>query len=277
MTNQYGEIERMVNDVTSLDTARMTLRWALERLNTVEKESADLRKNLAAAEETAKRLQLKDASLTDAYTSRAKTLEEKEDFYVKLEATMSLLGEGKLDIQQLLKKEAKLDSLRRRLEEEYSDKFEELDRNQRAVIERWSARLLEVESQYAGSLAGAQKKYDGLRAELEGDYQGRLTTLQTSFKAREKELTERIAWLEGGVHQSEERVEVRRRGLDAEYLAKKREAEEDYRKLQNTLEAGFEEKSRALARDRAEQFSAAQTPVKAEGAESKQPPAEEKN
>ena len=253
MANEYGEIENLVNDVTSLDTARMTLRWALERLNNIEKEKADLKKNLTLAEETSKRMQVKEASLTDAYSSRNKTLEEKEDFYTKLEATMSLLGEGKLDIQQLLKKEAKLDSLRHSLESEYSDKFEELDRNQRSVIERWNSRLLEVESQYAGRLAEAQKKYDGLRAELEGDYQGRINALQASFSSREKFLSERIGGLEKSVRQSEEKVETRRRELEGEYLIKKREAEENYRKLRNMLEAGLEEKIRAADSDHAEQ------------------------
>lgn len=256
MANEYGDLEQLVNDVTSLDTARMTLRWALERLQNIEKEKADLKKNLTLAEETAKRLQLKESSLTDAYASRSKTLEEKEDFYGKLEATMSLLGEGKLDIQQLLKKEAKLDSLRHSLEDEYQGKFEELDRNQRAVIERWNARLLEVEGQFAGRIAESQKKYDSLRAELEAEHQGRLTALQNSFKAREKDLTGRIELLEGSVHLSEEKVEARRRELEAEYLAKKREAEENYRKLRNLMEQGLEEKLRAADSDHAAQVTA---------------------
>jgi len=255
MANEYTELEQLVNDVTSLDTARMTLRWALERLQNIEKEKADLKKNLTLAEETAKRLQVKEASLTDSYSSRYKTLEEKEDFYTKLEATMSLLGEGKLDIQQLLKKEAKLDSLRHSLEAEYADKFEELDRSQRSIIERWNARLLDVESQYAGRLAEAQKKYDTLRAELDADHQGRLTALQASFKAREKEFSERIAILEGSVRLSEEKVETRRRELEAEYLAKKRETEENYRKLKTMLEAGLDEKLRSMDSDHAAQVT----------------------
>ena len=249
MANEYGEIEQLVNDVTSLDTARMTLRWALERLNTIEKEKADLKKNLTIAEDTSKKLQLKDASLTEAYSSRAKSIEEKEDFYTKLEATMSLLGEGKLDIQQLLKKEAKLDGLRKSLEAEYSDKFEELDRNQRAVIERWNARLLEVESQYAGRLAEAQQKYDGLRAELESGYQGRLTSLQASLKSREQELNAKIGQLEGGVRFSEEKLEARRAELEKEHLLKQRGTEENYRKLKNMMEAGYEDKLRSMDGD----------------------------
>jgi len=259
MANEYGELEQMVNDVTSLDTARMTLRWALERLSNIEKEKADLKKNLTLAEETAKRLQLKDSSLKDAYDSRNKTLEEKEDFYTKLEATMSLLGEGKLDIQQLLKKEAKLDALRRSLENEYQEKFEELDRNQRSVIERWNGRLLEVESQYAGQLAESQKKYDSLRTELEADYQGRLASLETSFKAREKELSGRIGSLENNVLRSEEKVETRRRELEAEYFLKKKEADENYRKLKAMLEAGLDEKLRAMDSDHNAQVTSLET------------------
>ncbi|MDD2805463.1 MAG: hypothetical protein PHV33_07895 [Elusimicrobiales bacterium] len=264
MANEYGELEQLVNDVTSLDTARMTLRWALERLQNIEKEKADLKKNLTLAEETAKRLQVKEASATDAYASRAKTLEEKEDFYGKLEATMSLLGEGKLDIQQLLKKEAKLDSLRKSLEDEYQSKFEDLDRNQRAVIERWNGRLLEVESQFAGRIAESQKKYDTLRAELEAEHQGRLTALQASFKAREKDLTSRIELLEGSVHQSEAKVESRRRELEAEYLSKKRETEENYRKLRSLLEQGLEEKLRSADSDHAAQVTALEASWQAE-------------
>lgn len=264
MANEYGELEQLVNDVTSLDTARMTLRWALERLQNIEKEKADLKKGLTLAEETAKRLQLKESSLRDAYDSRNKTIEEKEDFYTKLEATMSLLGEGKLDIQQLLKKEAKLDSLRRSLETEYQEKFEELDRSQRAIMERWNARLLDVESQYAGRLSEAQKKYDALRSELDAEHQGRLTALQASFKAKEKEFGERLALLEGNVRNSEERVETRRRELEAEYLSKKRETEENYRKLRSMLENGLEEKIRAADSDHAAQVSSLEASWQAE-------------
>lgn len=255
MANEYGELEQLVNDVTSLDTARMTLRWALERLNTIEKDKADLKKSLTLAEETAKKLQAKEASLQDAYSSRNKTLEEKEDFYTKLEATMSLLGEGKLDIQQLLKKEAKLDSLRKSLETEYEDKFTELDRNQRSIIERWNTRLLEVESQYAGRLAEAQKKYDSLRAELDAEHQVRLTELQASFRAKEKDQLSRIEFLESSVHESEAKVENRRRELETEYMQKRKEADGNYRKLRAMLEADMQEKLRAMDSDHSAQVS----------------------
>ncbi|MCX5791654.1 MAG: hypothetical protein NTY45_05460, partial [Elusimicrobia bacterium] len=237
MANEYGEIEQLVNDVTSLDTARMTLRWALERLNSIEKEKAELKKSLTLAEETARGLQAKDASMREVYETRGRTLGEKENFYTKLETTMQLLGEGKLNIQQLLKKEAKLDSLRLSLENEYQEKFAELDHNQRGVIERWSARLLETESQYAGRLAEAQKKYDALRAELETEHQGRLSALQEAFRGKEAALSARIAALEAGAGEKDARAEARRGELETQYLLQKREAEDNYRKLKNLLEA----------------------------------------
>src|SRR3989339_728326 len=119
MANEYNDLEQLVNDVTNIDTARMTLRWALERLNSIEKEKAELKKNLTLTDDAKKGLELKVQSLEDTFKSRGKSLEEKEGFYTKLEATMALLGDGKLDIQQLLKKEARLDHLRLELENEY--------------------------------------------------------------------------------------------------------------------------------------------------------------
>ena len=83
MANEYGELEQLVNDVTSLDTARMTLRWALERLNSIEKERADLKKNLALTEETSKQLLAKLTALEDSFKSRTKTLGEKADAFLK--------------------------------------------------------------------------------------------------------------------------------------------------------------------------------------------------
>jgi len=264
MANEYGELEQLVNDVTNLDTARMTLRWALERLNSIEKERADLKKNLVLAEDASKQLQGKLGALEESFRIRYKSLGEKESFYSKLEATMSLLGEGKLDIQQFLKKEARLDQLRQSLENEYQEKFEELDRNQRSVIERWNARLLEVESQYAARLSEAQKKYDSLRSELDTDHQGRLLVLQKTFAARESRLTERINLLETSAEAGEQSLEERKKKLETEFYGKKLELDENYRKLKNTLERDLEEKMRSVDSDHGEQVKSLELSWKTE-------------
>jgi len=254
MANEYNELEQLVNDVTNIDTARMTLRWALERLNSIEKERAELKKNLISVEDTKKGLELKVQSLEDTFKSRGKSLEEKEGFYTKLEATMSLLGDGKLDIQQLLKKEAKLDHLRLELENEYQDKFEELDKNQSSVIERWNARLLDVEGQYAKRLSEAQVRYDSLRAELEADYQARLGNLDRSYQHKEKELTERIKTLEASLKAGGDTLEGRRKELETEFFGKKNEIEANYRKLKSVLEENFEARARSMENDHCAQI-----------------------
>ena len=240
MANEYNDLEQLVNDVTNIDTARMTLRWALERLNSIEKEKAELKKNLTLTDDAKKGLELKVQSLEDTFKSRGKSLEEKEGFYTKLEATMALLGDGKLDIQQLLKKEARLDHLRLELENEYQDKFEELDKNQNSVIERWNQRLLDVEGQYAKRMSEAQVRYDSLRQELEADYQARLGSLDSSYQRKEKELTERIKALETSVKIGEAGLEGRRKELETDFLGKKNEIEANYLKLKSLLESGFQ-------------------------------------
>src|SRR3989339_1913701 len=226
MANEYNDLEQLVNDVTNIDTARMTLRWALERLNSIEKEKAELKKNLTLAEETARRLQITEASSRDTIESRSKTLDEKEDFYGKLEATMALLGEGKLDIQQLLKKEAKLDHLRKELELEYQDKFEDLDRSQSSLIERWNQRLLGVEEQYAKRLSEAQNKYDSLRSSLEADHQARLGALDKTYQQKEKELVDRIKLLEFSVKTGEGKLEGPKKEMETRIQAEKKKKPE---------------------------------------------------
>ena len=253
MANEYNELEQLVNDVTNIDTARMTLRWALERLNAVEKEKAELKKNLTIAEESGKGFEIKVRSLQESFSSRSKTLDEKEDFYGKLEATMALLGEGKLDIQQLLKKEAKLDHLRKELELEYQDKFEDLDRSQSSLIERWNQRLLGVEEQYAKRLSEAQNKYDSLRSSLEADHQARLGALDKTYQQKEKELVDRIKLLEFSVKTGEGKLEGRKKELEAEFIAKQKEIEDNYLRLKSILEANLADRVRSLDAEHSEQ------------------------
>ncbi|KAF0127004.1 MAG: hypothetical protein FD189_769 [Elusimicrobia bacterium] len=254
MADEYNELEQLVNDVTSIDTARMTLRWALERLNGIEKERAELKKNLGMAEGDRKQLESRVRELEESFRSRSKTLDEKEGFYSKLEATMSLLGEGKLDLQQLLRKENRLDQLRSALEDEYQAKFEELDRKQKGVIERWNQRLLDVETQYAARLSEAQAKYDSLRSEVDSEHQSRLTALEKNYKSKEAELKSRIEMLEKSVRGSEGGIEARRKELESEFLSKKNEVDGNFRRLRAELETSFDARIRSVDTEHAQQL-----------------------
>jgi hypothetical protein len=237
---EYNEMEQLVGDVTNIDTARMTLRWALERLNNVEKEKADLKKKLIITEESKKTLDAKIGGLEQSLSTRSKVIGDKEAFYHKLEATMQLLGEGKLNIEQLIKKEAKIDQIRKEFEDDYQDKFEELDKREKSLVGNWSKRLLDVEEQYGKRLGEAQSKYDSLRHNLNSDYQGRLTTLEQSFKNREKSQNERIISLETFIKTNEISNQERRKDLELEFLNRKKELEDTYEKTKSMLEQNFE-------------------------------------
>ncbi|HOL62944.1 MAG TPA: hypothetical protein PK103_06230, partial [Elusimicrobiales bacterium] len=160
-----NEIEKIVGDISNIDTARMSLRWALEKISSLEKEKLDLKKNVEILDDEKKKLSERLSQIEFNLNSRLKTVEEKEDFYKKLEATISLLGEGKISIDDLIKKEARIEILRKELEEEYQKRFEELDIKQRNLVGLWQKRLLDTESLYSEKLSEAQKKYDQLKKE----------------------------------------------------------------------------------------------------------------
>lgn len=236
---EYNEMEQLVGDVTNIDTARMTLRWSLERLNNVEKEKADLKKKLTISEEAKKTLDAKIGGLEQSLNSRLKIVGDKEAFYHKLEATMELLGQGKLNIEQLIKKEAKIEQIRKEFEDDYQDKFEELDKREKSLVENWSKRLLDVEELYGKRLGEAQSKYDSLRHNLNSDYQSRLTSLEQSFKEREKSQNERIFNLENFIKTNEISNQERRKDLEFEFLGRKKELEDTYEKIKSMLEQNF--------------------------------------
>ncbi|MCG2725678.1 MAG: hypothetical protein L6420_05375 [Elusimicrobia bacterium] len=267
MADEYNEMERLVSDVTNIDTARMTLRWALERLNNVEKEKAEIKKNLLIAEESKKTLDARIGGLEQSLNSRLKVIGDKEAFYHKLEATMQLLGEGKLNIEQLIRKEAKIDQIRKGFEDDYQDKFEELDKREKSLVENWNKRLLDVEEQYGKRLSAAQNKYDSLRHNLEADYQSRLSSLEQSFKDKEKSQNERIISLESfikanEVSDKERRKEFeleflgRKKELELEFLGRKRNLEEIYIKTKSMLEQNFEARITSVDTEHHEQIIA---------------------
>ncbi|MFH1618408.1 MAG: hypothetical protein ABIG11_00730 [bacterium] len=246
MENEYTHLEQLVNDVTSLDTARMTLRWALERLQTLEKTNADISRELKSSRDTGEKLDREMKALRDSTEGRSRTLEEQENFHRKMEATMELLSSGKLDVAQLLRQEAMLERRRAEMSEEYQKRFEELDRTQQETVRRWNQRLLDVEGQYAQRLREAQTRYDELRNKLGKEHQERMETLENGFTSREKELLERVGVLEESLKLTEKGVEERRAALEREFTSKKTESDNNYQKLKSMLGLNLDSRLRGL-------------------------------
>lgn len=244
--NEYSHLEHLVNDVTSLDTARMTLRWALERLHTLEKNNADLKRDFKLAQDSREQLEQKIRSIQDSVESRSKILGEQEGFYKKMEATLELLSGGKIDVAALMRKEAQLEQLRKELAEEYQNRFEALDRTQRETVQRWNQRLLDVENHFAQRLSESQTRYDSLRQTLEKEYETRVGKLEESFRAKEKELLERVGALEADTKSHDKTLGDRQTALESEYSAKKTGLEQNYQKLKTMLETNLDARVRSM-------------------------------
>ncbi|MCX7905586.1 MAG: hypothetical protein N2446_02670, partial [Elusimicrobiales bacterium] len=249
------DIERIINDVSSIDTARMSLRWALEKISSLEKERDELKKNIQILETEKNSLSERLKSIEISLQSRLKTVEEKEDFYKKLEATLSLLGEGKLSIDDLIKKEARIEILRKELEEEYQKKFEELDIKQRNLIDMWNKRLLEVESQYAEKMKELQKKYDELKIKTQDEFILKSRELEDKYRKREEELNNRILKLESELREKEDYLEVLKEDIEKKYILKRQELEERFQRKSELLNNIFEKKLVAFEEEKKKEIS----------------------
>src|SRR5579872_5005333 len=153
------------DSIQSLDTARMALRWALERLQKLDRDKNELSDRLAL-EQRAKAKALEEyASLQKTLALRSGEADQRELYYAKLEEFLSLKLEGKLDLAALARREVESGELRRlldhkqaQLEKEYELKRANLEADHRRLKEesetaaRESQRRLEQqgESRRAG-------------------------------------------------------------------------------------------------------------------------------
>jgi len=67
MDEYKNELENLVNEVSNIDTARMTLRWALEKINNLEKERSQLKKDFTILEDEKNKLQNKISQLEQSF------------------------------------------------------------------------------------------------------------------------------------------------------------------------------------------------------------------
>ncbi|MCX5788163.1 MAG: hypothetical protein NTX64_06605, partial [Elusimicrobia bacterium] len=107
-----GEVDKLDN----IETARMALRWALERLHTLETAKAEASERLgneakwrAQAEEEARHLK-------SSLALKIAQAEDRERYYKRVEEFLSLRLAGKVDIAALAQREAEVTQLRQDLE-----------------------------------------------------------------------------------------------------------------------------------------------------------------
>ncbi|HAH07129.1 MAG TPA: hypothetical protein DCM05_11520 [Elusimicrobia bacterium] len=226
----------------------MTLRWALERMRSLEARNAELQKRF---EETR-------AALLARKTMKGREEEcatERESYYGKVEALLSQFCEGTLDLKALLVRESGLDqrekSLRFRadeLEKEYARRLETLERGFKKLQAETELRTREQNEK-------AQSDLEQSKSAMDRSFVSRevaLKSLERLLAARDKDLSEREARLEDlyrrHKEENERELQLLREDLLSEYqrktAARERErAEADARREQDWLA----EKGRLLA------------------------------
>ncbi|MBI3550314.1 MAG: hypothetical protein HY078_14840 [Elusimicrobia bacterium] len=214
MESEYSHLENLIQDVSNLDTARMTLRWALERLNVLEKSNRELDAKSRASAETQRAAERRMQDMEETVGARMRLLSDQEGFYKKLEQTVALLSEGKVDLAQLARKELDLDKVRDEMSRAHQKQFEEIERKHLEMVAHWSERLSQAQTYNPEQLSKALETYDQYRRDLEHSYQKRHAELEESARQTEAEQKDRAESLEAGYQAKLQEVEVLRAGLE---------------------------------------------------------------
>ncbi len=138
-----------VDSINNLDTARMTLRWALERLRVIEEKNNALEKKIKEFGDTKEKLDEERSALKRALSVREEEEKWRDDYYQRLrQRIQSLVSErlsGNSEAASLASRELEL----ARLEEENHQ------------------RRLALEKEYSSKMRAAQTEYERLKASLD--------------------------------------------------------------------------------------------------------------
>jgi hypothetical protein len=233
---------RDIESIQNLDTARLALRWALERLRGLERRVQDGDEAARRAESSAARTATELASARDLLTRRASESLERERYYGKLEEYLNLKLAGELDVAALARREAAL----ARREEELQN--HELDAERRIK----SAKMHYEEELLRGSKdadAAAEIRIRQMRDELDS----RLSAREKEFSARQLSLHEKQAQLnalERALEERRRRFEefhaAQRAALDRESLSISQASRDQTEFLERRVESAMAAKTAAL-------------------------------
>lgn len=168
--------------IQNLDTARMALRWALERMHKLEQEKGALADKGAEAERARSKAQEEYAALQKTISLRGSEANQRELYYAKMEEFLSLQLGGKLDLPALAKRELEA----QRLQELLQNKEQHLEKElsvKRAAMERDFQRLrTELEAEARAKARQAEQALALKQSSLEQEY------LSHMAEAHEKEI-----------------------------------------------------------------------------------------
>lgn len=199
------EITRDIEAIDNLNTAKMTLRWALERLSALEKDNAELRRRMEQSRSDLG-AQASFAAEREAYVS------SREAYYRKLEPLVSEFCKGRLDIRRLLEREV------------------EAAQKEAAVIARGEA----LEREYAARCEALEGRQKRLAADLEARERERSAAEERGLSERRRAFDDAYITRELALRAGEHRIAQKEKVLDE--LREKLLAETQARKDENRRE-----------------------------------------
>ena len=235
---------RDVDSVQNLDTARMALRWALERMRALEKRVQEVESAAKAADDGRARAAAELDGARDLLTRRANEALERERYYAKVEEYLNLKLEGGLNPATMAQREARIDAR----EAELQGREAEAENRVRAAKLRFEEETRRVTAEAAASaelrITEARSEAEKRAAALERDLSGRLLSLhekEAQLSALERSLDERR-------RRFDEFFAAQRAALHIEASAINQASSDQAGFLESRVEAALAARSAALER-----------------------------
>ncbi|MFA6317379.1 MAG: hypothetical protein WC943_08170, partial [Elusimicrobiota bacterium] len=173
-----------IDGINNIDTARMSLRWALERISAIEKLRVETADKAAKEERARTAIERECQALRRAMAANAEELSQREVYYKKLEGLMDLKLAGKLDIEALVHHEG-----------EVARMHEYLLQRQKDLEADYAAKRDELERHYQAFRAEAEKERREAHLKIEEELSHRRETLNKELSPKLVELHETEARL----------------------------------------------------------------------------------
>ena len=183
---------RDVDSIQNLDTARLALRWSLERMRTLEKHADELeaaaKLSAASREKTSSELE----GTQDLLSRRTNEALERERYYSKIEEYLNLKLEGGLDATALAAREVRIEARETELQKREVETAEQIQ----AANKRADAEIRRIQAETAAA--------DAIRAKSSRD------EFDQRGAARDREQSERLL----AIHEKEAQLSSLERSLE---------------------------------------------------------------
>lgn len=220
MTPETPKPEDVLEGVASLDTARMTLRWALERIHRLERSLAETQKEL---ERSAAARQAAESGLRSAQ-ERAKALARRERLLAEMESLMKDVFRGRVDLKALAERRQAFDEDRRAAEESVRRRFRRLEEEKDREVLKREARIARLERALKLATETLRRRLRRREEALARRHEEQLDAERRRFQRLREELLR-----ENGLLQ--EQTDRRLLLLEREQSLWRRQIEDEYRRL----------------------------------------------